>query len=469
MTAAPARVAWTQAVQGLALTFVVLLVSAAGAITPLGSRAALLCVLLVGGIAVTVLRAPTLYVSFAFWVWMLAPLIRRLVDLNGGYAADSAVLLAPVAVVLPGAVVALLQPLRRVTAEFTAPLTCSLLTVAYGFAVGVVLNDPSPAIVGAASWAAPLLFALYLTVQGPTTEDLLPLLATLAWCGAVVLGIYGTVQWFVLPEWDKQWLLGADLASQGLAEAKEVRVFSTLNSSGPFATVIAALLLVAGQVHRNRWLALALMPGYLALGLSLVRSAWIGLAVAVVIGLLLGTIRLRTVILAAAAATVVVLTIGGPVVNTVQDRFDATVQDGASDASAAARLDYYQQAFPVVASEVTGLGTGGAGNSVETEPGEREGELRLADVDSGLIETLLTFGIVAGLMHLGAALIATVRLARLRLRAEPVQAAWITAAISVLVQIVFGNALVGVSGLVFWTGLAALARTAVQDRTPQSA
>ena len=48
--------------------------------------------------------------------------------------------------------------------------------------------------------------------------------------GGLVMGLYGLIQFFYLPEWDVYWLENAGMDSQGLPFPGLIRVFSTMNS-----------------------------------------------------------------------------------------------------------------------------------------------------------------------------------------------------------------------------------------------
>ncbi|MEM5591073.1 hypothetical protein AAHH67_03935 [Niallia circulans] len=56
---------------------------------------------------------------------------------------------------------------------------------------------------------------------------------------AVFLSIYGWIQYFYLPEWDKLWMENVEMNSIGIAEPMNFRIFSTVNSPGPFALFLS--------------------------------------------------------------------------------------------------------------------------------------------------------------------------------------------------------------------------------------
>jgi hypothetical protein len=87
-------------------------------------------------------------------------------------------------------------------------------------------------------------------------------------------------------------MLGSQMNSQGDAVPMGVRVFSTMNSSGPFAfAMMRAMVYVMAATHRVRWVAAAL--GFFSLALSLVRSTWGGWVIALLIQLIKSNNKVR--------------------------------------------------------------------------------------------------------------------------------------------------------------------------------
>ena len=61
----------------------------------------------------------------------------------------------------------------------------------------------------------------------------------------MVMGAYGVWQYMVAPAWDGFWIESTGLLTFGKPEPRQIRVFSTMHSNGPFAvTMMAALLLL---------------------------------------------------------------------------------------------------------------------------------------------------------------------------------------------------------------------------------
>ena len=62
-----------------------------------------------------------------------------------------------------------------------------------------------------ANWVYPLLIGFHIMVNArdyPEYRDVL--LSTFMW-GMLVMGLYGVVQYFVMPQWDVLWMIGSDM------------------------------------------------------------------------------------------------------------------------------------------------------------------------------------------------------------------------------------------------------------------
>ena len=105
-----------------------------------------------------------------------------------------------------------------------------------------------------------------------------------------ILGLYGFYQYVDPPIWDRYWMTYTTIASIGQPEPFMVRVFSTMNAPAGYATFTAAALLLFG--FRRARLGPAAGGGAVDAGAAAVmyRTAWIALAV----GLLLGLFHPRT-------------------------------------------------------------------------------------------------------------------------------------------------------------------------------
>ncbi|WP_447643574.1 hypothetical protein [Nocardioides zeae] len=161
----------------------------------------------------------------------------------------------------------------------------------------------------AALYVAVLYSACFVAMAAASSGSLPNLSTTIArnapWA-TIALGSYGIVQFQVLPSWDRAWMVASELTSIGNPLPGEVRVFGSLESPGPYALVLGALMcvvaqgLVAGRGVRGfslRVVALAVaVPPFFLTG---VRSALVSLAVVMFVAAL----KTRSFLLVTVAAT----------------------------------------------------------------------------------------------------------------------------------------------------------------------
>lgn len=101
----------------------------------------------------------------------------------------------------------------------------------------------------------------------------------------VIVGIYGIVQFFYLPDWDKSWMVNSKLESIGHPEPLAVRVFGMSESPGPYAALVGLVVVVcvdrALKSKAFRQLGWFSFAGLLTVPLLLsgVRSALLGLLI----------------------------------------------------------------------------------------------------------------------------------------------------------------------------------------------
>jgi hypothetical protein len=390
-------------------------------------------------------RRPEAYLEFVLWLWLLTPFVRRAVDLGTGFSVLSPVMLtAPLVTCL--ALIPVLQHSGQV-APWARPLFAVALPVlAYGAAVGTVRIGPAPAAAALLNWLPPIAIGLWLAGSGPATSQVRAVLRRTAVWGSVALGGYALVQFFVLPAWDVVWMQNAELANIGRPLPREVRIFSALNSPGPFAVVAGALLTVLLSV-RHRFQLPALVLGVLGFALSLVRASWTAFVLTVVLyaarraGRGLG----RTAV-ALAVPVVVLVAVGGPVQDVVLDRLERTAEVGTQDESLGARVGFYVETVPEVLRDPAGNGLGSVGTATRLGTADR----RLSDrgnFDSGLLEFLYVFGAPAGALLLAVWVRALLGAWRRAGRGDAFDVACAAAALGIAVQLVFVNVLTSVTGV----------------------
>jgi len=163
---------------------------------------------------------PPLYLSFVWWMWLVSPFVRRLVD----YQLDmftppqqALILLAPYVVTALSAFT-LFRYGRLLLTKAGAPFLFGLLAVLYGYIVGLPLNGGMSASLGLLEWLPPLLLGFHVYALWRQYPEHRQIIRSTFLGAALVLGTYGLIQFFVLPPWDAFWMVGSRMNSIGPAE-----------------------------------------------------------------------------------------------------------------------------------------------------------------------------------------------------------------------------------------------------------
>jgi hypothetical protein len=387
-------------------------------------------------------RQPILYVQYSIWVWFLAPLVRRVVDLRFGWTDPNLILLSPLLVSgVTG--LAFLRKDGKAWREVPAGFVLCGAAILYGFVVGMLLHPSAETAYGLLNWLCPLLFGLHLYRNWPQYETYRSAISSSFLWGALVLGLYGIYQFFQPPAWDRFWLEGVRAAmgggSFGLPEPLLIRVWSTMNAPGPFANTIMVALLFLFVVRSPIKLPAAI-AGYTSFLLSAVRTAWLSWVVGLVWILKNSKPRVIVRVVLSGALLVVCLLplLSDPrMANVIGDRVK-TFTDLQSDESFGDRMEMYR----VLATDAIDNPFGHGLKNLESSHGMA--------VDSGILTIVFSMGWLGSLLFAAG-------IVSLFLR----KTAWIPAddnfmvvgkaiMIAILVQIVGGNIFVSVSGAMFW-------------------
>ena len=396
-------------------------------------------------------RYPTLYLGFTWWLWLLTPEVRRLVDYQQGWNPESPVMLAPY-LVTAFTSFTLLRHLPKLQFYRYFAFGLILLGLFYSYGVGILSGGSTlAATFDLLNWLVPVVFAFHLLMhwrQYPQYRRVIR--RTFVW-SVLVIGLYGLLQFFRPPAWDQYWMINAPIASVGLPEPLGVRVFSTLNSPGPFAVVImAGLLLLLSGGGPLRWPAAGV--GYASFLLSAVRAAWGGW----VVGLLfiiaqrsrLGP-RLLTVLVVTGLITLPLLTVG-PVSETINERLQ-TFTNLRQDTSFNDRVAFQLYILPQALLNPIGTGLGSTG--IATKLSAATGELgELGVFDSGLLNIPYVLGWPGSLLYIGGLiwLLYYALHGVVEAKSDLFAVTSRGIAVAMLAQLFFVNTLIGVSGMVFW-------------------
>lgn len=386
-------------------------------------------------------RYPILYVGYAWWIAFLTPFLRRLIDFQSGWLDPNPVLLAPFLVMFVAGMT-FVQNLPRVYRRDGLPFMLAAIAILYGLLVGLIKNSPVSVVVPLLNWLAPLLFGFHLFANWRHYPEYRQnLQRTFVWC-VLITGMYGIVQYLVAPAWDGLWLVNSQSVAFGTPEPLGMRVFSTMNSPGPFATVLMAGLVLLFTSHSSiRFVAAG--AGYLAFLLSLVRSAWLGWAVALLtfIPALKPRLQMRLIVTILVMAIAVIPLVNlQPFSSAISARLNS-LSDTHNDVSFNARLAGYDEILAAALSEVSGEGLGFVLASDN-----------LGSNDSGILTILFTLGWLGAVPYVGGIFLLILGLFQI---SEAASDAFVSAAraisLGVFVQIGLGNPTIALSGVVFWS------------------
>lgn len=401
----------------------------------------------VGGAALLSLvlgrRRPLAALEFALWLWVLGPQVRRMVDWVTVYHEPSLILAAaPLASLVHVTAIRNLRasPLRAAV----RPLLVFTAAVGFGFVVGVIRLGLPAAATALLTWAVPVLLGMQLIAIDEDSSEVRASIDRFITWSTLVVGVYGLVQFYLVPPWDAYWMSSVSMGSIGSPVPFEVRVFSTVNAPGPLAMfLVAAVLYLTDSGHRMR--VPALVAGVAALALSQVRAAWLAWSVGVLIVLISGRPRARaTALVALAAISVFLVQTDSPLQEVVASRIEESGEIQEDD-SVAARVTTYEEMLPTLGGDPVGQGVG-----AERQLAANDGSRRPIAIDSGLLEFGYFLGLPTGLIAISALLFGGFAIARIGLRRGVVRAGVIAGGLSVIVQLPFGNTVLGVGGVMLF-------------------
>ena len=337
--------------------------------------------------------SPAHYLAFVWWLFFLSPFVRRIVDYHLSWNWANPINQSPL---LAAAVcVFSIRLAGRKGNELNAiPLLLIFIGILFGYIIGLGNGGFVAASYAAFNWLMPPILCFHIACYHQHfTEFRDMLIRTFIW-GGLITGVYGVMQYFYLPRWDAEWVIRSQIFGQvgvGVPFPYSIRVFSTMNSPVPFASVMMAMIIIILNTrHPLRWFAAP--PVLISLLLSIVRTAWGGLAVA----WLYTIVRLRTSatvrqLLVAACVLVMALPLlaDETVSNLVNKRFE-TLLKLTDDTSYGARSELYQNVLIAVSKNFIGNGLGATGTATKLNNQGSMGEY--GDFDSGLLEIPFNLG-----------------------------------------------------------------------------
>ena len=400
-------------------------------------------------------QAPVAYISFSITLWWYTPFIRRVLNLRHGWNPTDVALLAP-QIVAVLACITIARYSRELRGRIYAPFVLVLAALGYSYAIGLVNGGFVPATYSLLTWIAPLSFGVHLGLRWRVYPEMaIAMRKAFTWF-LPFMAVYGIYQFAVLPEWDRAWLVNAQMRSLGIPFPFLIRVFGTLNTPGPYAAflMVAAILGIQGKgVLRYPSIALAMV----AMLLTRTRAVWI----AFMFGLIAQLISQPILRLPKRSVTIVfVVLLALPIVNSQQFKVTILPRIGSlknisDDASFVKRLSFGEEAASNIVQNAEGVGLGNTGGAVQLRS---SGGVR--SLDNGVLEVFFLFGWVGGILFffgLGGLLFQSLRFADAR--RDPFAGSFRACALALVSILPIGEVFTGSSGTLLWSmiglGLAA--------------
>lgn len=382
---------------------------------------------------------PILYIGFTWWLWFLTPLVRRLADMGSVYTEPSPILLTPFLVTSICLVTLYKQiPTINRLGKLGTPFILSLIGLLYSLLVGTLTRTPSKLVIASLDWFTPVIFGFHIYVNWRNYPKYKRNFERVFLYGVLLVGVYGVIQYLLLPQWEVNWLRNAPIDSicDGGFEALKCRVYSTLNSPEPFAGFMAAGLLLL-LCNTSKLSMPAQIAGYLSFLLAMVRTSWLGWAVGFffLIFSLKEKFQIRLIAVFLAIALCIFPMTQIEQFSGITERF-STFTSLESDGSASARQDTYEEVVGDALTNWLGEGLGGR------------------QYDSTLLALLMNLGWVGTTLYMGGVLLL---IANLFYQSASSNDAFATATRGVVMTIIarlpLNSPLAGVQGIIFWAFL----------------
>ncbi len=400
-----------------------------------------------------------LYPAFMIAVFAFSPFLRRVADYQAGFSVFSLILLGPYVGLLP-TVPALLRRAFGGRGALNWPFAVMLFCVIYAAFLAMFSLAFIAAAFEAMKWLLPTALAAFIMAE-PAEASTVRRSVIQALCLIMpILTVYGIYQFLYAPLWDVYWMTNIDNTTFGVAEAYGIRVFSMMNSPGTAALFGSyAMILLAGEGVVAASIAAVSLP---LLALTLLRSAWLALAVGLAALIVQASAGRRLILLAGAgaigvaAASVFASPALPPEINNIVSDRLSTFSSLATDTSANDRVEVYRVFSDRLAANLMGEGFGANASTVSIS----EARHPLASIDSGLLETFLIYGIFGGTVYFAALTALLIEAARARAFQDGSLDGSFAVVIAMLAVLPLGTSHVGEIGMLVWVALGILLSSA---------
>jgi hypothetical protein len=380
-------------------------------------------------------------------LWLIAPLLRRVLGLMTGPVESDPLSLAPFAAVTA------IAALEFARVHVPGRIRTVLILAAAGFAVGLPIGftlGPRSAVFAFGAYLAGICAAVLGFSEGPLLKD--SMLRRVLLYGMPVVAAYAIAQRY-LPRtpWDDNWLATTDINSIGGRGDATLRVFGTVNSPGTLAALLGLSLLCYLTVTRHRmWAIVGASILVVALSLTSVRSAWYALVAAGLAHAIASRGQSARLIFGTGAVVVVAALALSPVNETARDtvnRFESIAHLSRDD-SATDRQTTFRTLFPKAVRAPLGHGLGSAGESTKLG-----GDTSLRAPDNGYLSLMYQVGPVGFtlvMIALGIILVAGWIGARERTPGQDLRLLLFAMLVYILALMTSGDAFYSVVGAILW-------------------
>ena len=384
-------------------------------------------------------------IEIALSLYVFAPFLRRLVDVQIGFDPSGTMLLGPVlAILIPTVELRHLLVRREQADEDLLPLVLVGLCITYGMLLSAFAGQFGPLGTAALKMYSPLLYGAWVMRTARRDPSALASATQSFFVLAPLIGLYGIWQYVSPSDWDRYWMLSvsATISVLGRPEPFQVRVFSMMNSPASFGTYAACGVLLFGFCLRGwKALVLALLVGA-GLLFTYYRTAWISLALGIGYGALFARTRER-------AGLITIAIVAATALAAVNDDFGAAVMERlgtltgslSDDGSGKARLGQLFEIYRLVDGMAFGRGFASLAtpfNGVDAADGE-------------IVTSIIAMGVLVGSVYL-VGLIWACTQALIRIRGSQDPRVIVTGAVIVgmLAAIPLTSVTSGEIGLLLW-------------------
>ena len=343
-------------------------------------------------------RYPVLYVGFTWWMWFLAPFVRRLIDyrcrtITFGPYHLTAMLVTSLCMLT------LIKNLAKSCRNDGLPFALCFGSVFYALLMGLIrqpVNDIGQEITVALGWLCPMLFGFHLYSQWRKYPVYRQNMQQVFLWGVLVMGAYGIVQFVVAPGWDCFQLIqenGYESTWMGVPEPFGIRVWSTMAYPFTFAlNLMPGLILLF--INKSKFRYFAIGVGYLSFLLSKARTAWLSfiLALSVFFFSLKSRYQIRLFVTITSIVLIVLpLSTIEPFSAVIQERI-GTLYALEEDGSYQSRLEQFDETIDHALTEYVGWGLMGIEGVPKSISVTGEIAERASGLDNGYLVLLVSLG-----------------------------------------------------------------------------